>query len=134
LIIEQLDGFIVDFPLYENKITDTNKLRGRLGKINAEVQAIGADRGFHCKAISNELGKSNIFNGICPRSTSELIEKRRDPQFCKLQTRRSKTEGRIAAVKDLSENYLRTQDLKINNPISHGACFLNWDFFTTMRF
>lgn len=99
LIIEQLDGFIVDFQLYENKIADTNKLRGRLGKINAEVQAIGADRGFHCKAISNELGKFNIFNGICPRSPSELIEKRRDPQFCKLQTRRSQTEGRIAAVK-----------------------------------
>ena len=99
LIIEQLDGFIVDFQLYENKIADTTKLRGRLGKINAEVQAIGAARGFHCKAISNELGKSNIFNGICPRSPSELIEKRRDPQFCKLQTRRSQTEGRIAAVK-----------------------------------
>lgn len=98
LITEQLDGFIIDFQLYENKIADTNKLRGRLEKINAEVQAI-ADRGFHSKAISNELGKSNIDNGICPRSPNELIEKRRDPQFCKLQTRRSQTEGRIAAVK-----------------------------------
>lgn len=99
LITEQLDGFIIDFQLYENKIADTNKLRGRLEKVKTEVQAIGADRGFHSKTISNELEKFNIFNGICPRAPNELIEKRKDPQFRKLQTRRSQTEGRIAAVK-----------------------------------
>jgi len=99
LIAEQRDGFIVDFQLYENKTADTNKFHTCLDNLGMEVKAVVADRGFYSKANSNKLEKRNIYNGICPRSVSELIEKRKESEFCKLQRRRSQTEGRIAAAK-----------------------------------
>ena len=99
LIAEQRDGFIVDFHLYENKTADTNKFHMCLDNFRMEVNAVVADRGFFSKANSNKLEKRHIYNGICPRSVSELTEKRKDPEFCKLQRRRSQTEGRIAAAK-----------------------------------
>lgn len=99
LLVEQKDGFIVDYQLYQDKTADTNKLQTYLDSLKSGVHALVADRGFSSKANSNRLEKHNIYNGICPRSVTELTEKRKDPEFRKLQTRRSQTEGRIAAVK-----------------------------------
>jgi hypothetical protein len=99
LLVEQKDGFIVYYQLYANKTADTNKLQAYLESLKSGIHTIVADRGFSSKSNSNRLEKRSIYNGICPRSVPELTEKRKDPEFRKLQARRSQTEGRIAAVK-----------------------------------
>ena len=101
-IAEQADGFIVDWQLYEHKTADQKKFRDFMNRYQPEtkqVETIAADRGFDGKSNRRKLEKNHIYNGLCPLSPSEFIEKRTDDKFILLQKRRSQTEGRVAAVK-----------------------------------
>ena len=66
---------------------------------NHGVQSITSDSGFAGEPNNKELEKHNIYNGLRPRSPSELEAKNNEEKFKPLQKRRSQTEGRIAAIK-----------------------------------
>lgn len=102
LIAEQIDGFIVDWQLYEEKVADQSKLGEHLERYqpqNKGVETIATDRGFDGRPNQRKLEKVNISNGMCPRSPAEMEERMQDEDFRSLHHRRNQTEGRIAAVK-----------------------------------
>ncbi len=78
-IAEQSDGFIVDWQLYESKAADPRKFQDFMERHKPEpraVEAIVSDRGFDGKQSREKLDKNGIYNGLCPRSPSELIKKK----------------------------------------------------------
>ena len=58
------------------------------------------DRGFDSAANRALLEKAGIYNAICPKSPAELDKRMKDPEFAKLQKRRSQTEARISICKN----------------------------------
>lgn len=121
-IAEQRNGFIVDWQLYEDKTADQKKFREFMARYNPQnhgVQSITSDRGFTGKPNSEELEKHNIYNGLRPRSPSELETKNNEEKFKPLQKRRSQTEGRIAAVKRFIGQHMPCR--KFEDKKSHTA-------------
>jgi hypothetical protein len=69
-------------------------------KLNIHVGAVGADRGFDSESNQQWLKAQKTYNAICPRSPTELKQRKKSWKFSRLQRRRSQCEGRIGIVKN----------------------------------
>jgi hypothetical protein len=106
LLAENIQGLIVDWMLYEEKVKNDSHLipecLNRLEKtLEEDLKALATDRGFDSPGNRNLLTGKNIFNAICPKSPTLLEEKLKDDQFESMQTRRAQTEGRIGIFKNV---------------------------------
>jgi len=103
-LAEQTDGLIVDWDFMKDQPkADCNIVEPSLTRITEQYgtpESYTGDRGFQAAANDLVLEELNIFNAICPKSVPALREKLEDEQFCRLQTRRGSTEGRIGIFKN----------------------------------
>jgi hypothetical protein len=106
LLVEQAQGLVVDWHLYEESApADSRQLPGSLDRLEARlgagvITALGGDRGFDSAANRELLRGKDIFNGLCPRGVEELKRRRHGARFGQIQRRRSQTEGRIGILKN----------------------------------
>jgi hypothetical protein len=106
LLVEQAQGLVVDWHLYEESApADSRQLPGSLDRLEARLGArvitgLGGDRGFDSAANRELLRGKDIFNGLCPRGVAELKRRRHGARFGQMQRRRSQTEGRIGILKN----------------------------------
>jgi len=106
LLGEAESGVIVDWELVRgNPLADTKMLGRSLERMKqmsagAAIEQVASDRGFDSPSNRALLEQEGIYNGICPKSPAELKKKMKDPDFVKLQQRRSQTEARIAIFKN----------------------------------
>lgn len=106
LLGESESGVIVDWELVSGKPqADTKMLSRSLERLKqtaggALLQEVCGDRGFDSKANRGLLEDGGTYNGICPKSPSDLKERMKDAKFVELQRRRSQTEARIAIFKN----------------------------------
>lgn len=106
LIVEQAQGLVVDWHLYqESAPADSRQLPGSLARLKARlapvaIAAVCGDRGFDSAANRELLGTKGIFNGLCPRGAQEIKRRRHGAKFIQMQRRRAQTEGRIGILKN----------------------------------
>jgi hypothetical protein len=104
-LAEQSDGLIVDWEFMKEQPTADSKLvkpsLTRITKNYGQPASYTGDRGFDSPESRTHLEKIELINGICPRSVPALKERLEDEGFCKLQNRRSSTEGRIGLFKNV---------------------------------
>jgi len=103
-LAEQSDGLIVDWDFLQKQAPGDNKLAPgsfqRIQENYGPIASYAADRGFDSPENSIDLEELGIFNAICPRSVKELTARLEEEEFCRLQTRRGATEGRIGIFKN----------------------------------
>jgi len=103
-LAEQTNGLIVDWDFMKDQPTaDCKIVEPSLTRIEAQYgnpKSYTGDRGFDASANDIVLEELGITNAICPRSVPALREKLEDEEFCRLQTRRGATEGRIGIFKN----------------------------------
>jgi hypothetical protein len=105
VLVEQKDGVIVDYNLIEDQPPgDPKLLLPSLERIHKTFggypNTIGSDRGFDSADVRDFLTEQTIYNGVCPKSPAGLEKRRNEEKFCRLQKRRSQTEGRIGIFKN----------------------------------
>lgn len=104
-VAEQREGLIVDWnlvreqsrgdaPLLEESVERVKETFGRY------PLGVGADRGFDRRASRQFLQARGIFNGLCPRSPSDLRQRLKEEPFCAMQGRRAQTEARIGILQN----------------------------------
>ena len=105
-LAEQIDGVIIDWELYKNKVpSDSKILKKSLERLEKEYdeyrpKSVTTDRGFFSKHNQKYLEKKEITDYMCPKSVPELNKRLEDSEFCKHQKRRAQTEGRVGIVKN----------------------------------
>ena len=105
LLVEQADGFIVDYSFNKDKIEHDSKMvpgiieRFKTRFSNKAPDSFCGDRGFSSPNNSKLLTKENVFNAICPKSVPELTERLKEDAFRTKLKRRGPNEGRIAIFK-----------------------------------
>jgi hypothetical protein len=125
-LCESLEGFILDYHLYRDRVPgDPACLLESLERqqefcIESPIRTVAGDRGFDTKAVAKYLEESNISNAICPRNLKALKEQMKDPDFVKLQKRRGSTEARIAIVNNHGGRRLRAKGYE------HRAISMGW--------
>ena len=106
LIVEQAQGLVVDWHLYqESAPADSRQVPASLERLVARlgedvIRAVGGDRGFDSAANRALLEEKELFNGLCPRGAAEFKRRRHGARFVRTQRRRSQTEGRIGILKN----------------------------------
>jgi IS5 family transposase len=105
LLGESSQGVIIDWELFQEVAPADARLVSRSvkrieEKLNVNVGAVGADRGFDSESNQQWLKAQKTYNGICPRSPKELKQRKKSWKFSQLQRRRSQCEGRIGIVKN----------------------------------
>ena len=106
LIVEQAQGLVVDWHLYEESApADSRQLPASLARMEARlgegtITALCGDRGFDSAENRGLLAQKEIFNGLCPRGVQEMKRRRHGAKFNGLHRRRSQTEGRIGILKN----------------------------------
>ena len=106
LIVEQAQGLVVDWHLYqESAPADSRQLPASLKRMEVRlgdevIEAVGGDRGFDSEANRELLKEMEIFNALCPRGAQELKRRKHGKRFGEMQRRRAQTEGRIAILKN----------------------------------
>jgi len=103
LLGENKQGLILDYQLWpETAPADCSLLVESLERVvvglKRKMGAVGGDRGFASKANTSGLAWAGVFNGLCPRSPTELKKRMKEPRFVRMQQRRSQTEGRISIL------------------------------------
>lgn len=103
---ENPGGMIIDYKLYGksapgegDKLLESVK-RQQSFKVEQNLEAAVADRGFDGSPTLDALRRGAITSHICPKNPSELEARLKEPEFCRWQTRRAGTEARIAIVKN----------------------------------
>jgi IS5 family transposase len=103
-LVEQADGMLVDWKLFQDEVpSDTRLVERSLERMKDCLGVPGgyvADRGFHSKANVKRLGLE-IRDGLCAKDPAELKERMRDPWYAAAQKRRGATEGRIGVFKNV---------------------------------
>jgi hypothetical protein len=103
-LAEQMDGLIIDWDFMKDQPQADSKLvkssLERITKTYGKPYCYTGDRGFDSSANRINFEELDIFNAICPRSVPALQERLEDDEFCRFQTRRGSTEGRIAIFKN----------------------------------
>ncbi len=105
LLAEQADGLIVDWKLYKEQVPADSALvpesLDRIGRVFGYYpeEAVG-DRGLDSAENRRFLAGRRIYNGLCPRSPSELRKRMGEQRFARLQTRRAQTEARVAILQN----------------------------------
>jgi len=106
LIVEQAQGLVVDWHLYqESAPADSRQVPASLERLVARfgadvIEAVGGDRGFDSAANRTLLEKGTCSTGCCPRGAAEFKRRRHGARFVAMQRRRSQTEGRIGILKN----------------------------------
>lgn len=106
LLVEQADGFIVDYSFNKDKIEhDSKMVPGIIDRFKARFSnnapdSFCGDRGFSSPTNSKLLAKEDIFNAICPKAVHELKERLEEEAFRTKLKRRGPNEGRIAIFKN----------------------------------
>ena len=109
LLVEQVDGLIVDSQLLQDKSPgDAALLLESMERLDLmlpeKVDSFATDRGFDSPAVRELLESKNIFNAVCPKSPAALIERLNEPEFRRHQKRRAQTEARIAILNHFMSN------------------------------
>ena len=102
-LAEQSDGMIIDWKLFRDQApTDCNMLKESHERIEdrlgVKVKLMAGDRGFDSEANREHMESHDIFNAVCPRNPSLLLERLEDHEFREAQNRRSQTEARISIL------------------------------------
>ena len=103
-LAEQSDGFIVDWvfmqgqPPKDSRLVEDSLMR--INKHYGTIKSYTTDRGFDSNRNTICLKQFEIYNGICPRSVTELQQRLTDDKFRRLQKRRGNTEARIGIFKN----------------------------------
>jgi hypothetical protein len=105
-LAEQPQGLIMDWKLEKEKsLGDRQLMKDSLERMNHVFGrypgAVGADRGFWSKDITDFLKDKKIYNGVCPKPPEIMIENTKKSRFRNLQKRRAQTEGRIGILKNV---------------------------------
>lgn len=105
LLTEQANGLIIDWQLFKDQPPSDSKVLEsaltRIMKNYGDIKSICTDRGFSAKSNDLFVKEHKIYNAICPKSLQQFEEKKSDPIFLSLQTRRSQTEARIGIFKNV---------------------------------
>ena len=105
LLVEQSDGLILDWQLFNDLPTSDNQhlalILNRLEQYYGALNSACADRGFSSKENDALLKGKNIYNAICSKSPRQFQEQCSTPRFLSLQTRRAQTEARIGLFKNV---------------------------------
>jgi hypothetical protein len=103
---EQIDGLIIDWELFKEKVPADPRLvrpsveRAESG-LQVAIRSLVTDRGFDNKINVKWLEERGTFVGLCPRDPRALREAmKKDQHFAQAQHRRAQTEGRIAIFKN----------------------------------
>lgn len=102
-LAEQSDGVIIDWKFFRDQAPHDCKMlkesheriEDRLG---VKVELMAGDRGFDSETNRQHMESNDIFNAVCPRNPSVLIERLKEDEFRKAQNRRSQTEARISIL------------------------------------
>jgi hypothetical protein len=102
-IAEQENGIIIDWEFYRDSAPADCKMLEesyqRIEKnIGIKVELLAGDRGFDSKSNQEFMADNDIFNAVCPRNPSLLVERLKEEDFCQAQNRRSQTEARISIL------------------------------------
>ena len=102
-LAEQSDGMIIDWKFFRDQApTDCKMLKESHKRIedrlNIKVKLMAGDRGFDSEPNRQHMQTNDIFNAVCPRNPSLLIERLKEDEFRKAQNRRSQTEARISIL------------------------------------
>ncbi len=139
-IIEQADGFIIEYDLLEDYSPGDQKLgMAALENIKENfglkgVIAFTGDRGYDSKEVLLNLEKLNqeegvnISSGITPKDVTILMEKMKDPDFKARQKRRANTEAKIAHIKWTANNPMKQKGIR-NRKIHLGLSVLTRNIF-----
>jgi hypothetical protein len=106
LLVEQEDGFIVDYSFNKDKVEHDSKMvpgiieRFKVRFSNITPDSFCGDRGFSSPSNSTLLKKENVFNAICPKSVKELTERLKENTFRVKLKRRGPNEARVAIFKN----------------------------------
>lgn len=139
-IIEQQEGFIVDYDLLEEYspgdqqlgIASLENIKNNFGL--ASVLSFTGDRGYYSLEAKlnveklNEEDGINILYSVTPKNVTELKEKMKDPNFKSRQKRRASTEARIAITKSISNNPMRQKGIR-NRQVHMGLAVLTHNLF-----
>jgi hypothetical protein len=111
LILEQKDGFILDWDLIKDGAPSDQLLvrpsYDRVCKAYGPIKTFTTDRGCHSKKTSKHLLEHDTYDATCPKDVDELREKRKDDCFCSHQRRRGSTEARISILKNFTGGRLK---------------------------
>jgi len=102
-LAEQSDGMIIDWKFFRNQApTDCKMLKGSHKRIEdrlgVKIKLMAGDRGFDSDKNRQYLESRDIFNAVCPRNPSLLVERLEENEFREAQNRRSQTEARISIL------------------------------------
>ena len=106
LLGESSGGLIVDYMLYgkgapdeSDKLKQSVKRQQKL-KVDEKLATVVTDRGFDRVKVISWLKSESITSQVCPKSPQVLLERLKDSEFSRWQTRRASTEARIAILKN----------------------------------
>jgi len=102
-LAEQSDGMIIDWKFFCDQAPadcrmlkeSHERIEGRLG---VNIKLMAGDRGFDSDDNRQHMESHDIFNAVCPRNPSLLLERLEENEFKKAQNRRSQTEARISIL------------------------------------
>lgn len=100
---ENNDGFIVDYRLEKEKVSDAKQIEPAITRLVQEqslpITSVWGDRGLHSAENEATLKTHGIYSGLCPRNVNELSERLEDePQLREGLKRRAGTEARISIL------------------------------------
>lgn len=144
-IVEQQDGFIVDYDL----LKDYSPGDAKLGIMSIDridqnyglttVASICGDRGCDAKSIRNKIEEVNkkytlkIENDIAPRQIDDFNEKMKlDESFGMHLKRRASTEARVAAIKRIAGNPMLQKGIE-NKKVHLGLAVLTHNLFKAAK-
>jgi len=128
---ENRDGLVTFYELYKDVKNDSNRLIDAIDKTQQNIgdllDLIVGDRGYSDQKLDLKIEQEypNIINHICPKSTTEMNEKKQEAVFRDSQKRRASTEARIAI---LTNNYQRGRSL--SKGIDSQRVELDWVMLT----
>ena len=96
-------GMIIDWKFFRDQAPADSKMLQESHKriedrLGVEINLMAGDRGFDSDKNRQYLECRDIFNGVCPRNPSLLLERLEEDEFRQAQNRRSQTEARISIL------------------------------------
>lgn len=126
-IVEQKDGFIVDWQFFEEKTSDIDKLlemTERYPHQELKCNSLVTDKGYDGSRSRKALEKLFIKNYMAARSPAEFSKQLEDKEFKQVHKRRSQTEPRIAAIKRLIGRKIASKHFALKK------CHIGWAVLT----
>ena len=103
-LAEQENGLIIDWKLFKDQPPADTKLvkesLERMEEAYGGIEAFCSDRGFDAAANVRLLEDHEVYNAICPRNPLRMAQRKEEPRFIRLQSRRAQTEARIGIFKN----------------------------------